>query len=839
MFFIPNSCMCSANVGKTSLIRTLVSEHFSQDSDEVLESWLREVNITPDNMGTEKVSLTIIDTPSFSWRSAERQGHSSSLPESEDHVKKKENVCRELERASVVVLVYDISRNSTFVNVKHYWLPLIRDSIDGSPKPVVLVGNKLDTQPKAQMRRHGALTQKFAPILKAFKNVDACLQCSCKNLLNIQEVFYYARKAVIYPVKPLFDLEGRQIRMKDGFMRALERCFRVFDRDRDNVLCDSELRRFQSICFDTSLQDADIDGVHKVLAQKGDNNVSMSMKSKGRGITLDGFLCLNRLFLERNLSETSWLVLRYLNYRVRDSKMLDTLELVAPERVFDLSAKLDQSVELTDKARNFLYELFHQFDRDNKGYLSHRDVKRIMGACPPEYWSLFPTTCFAASAARATKCDDDHDDHEDDAEPSGEGRLDLDYWISLWSATTLLRPDLSQRYFYYLGYNLPADDVASAYRVTHSRARDFSTNDIKRDVFRIFVFGRRGVGKTSLLKNISRPSVDIRSQKTRRSDAAAKEDLLRHYVGNGFDHEEGEHESVNGRGAAFPTLIFTEWPFESVMQGLDAKQSLASVLSALDDASGSNAKNVLEACDAAVLMFEPSSVGDVDDDGGFGAMVQIQKQLAKHVPCFYVCNKWDKRPTGFEASEEWARILQHCRSLKLRLPVSRPGEKRSSVRWTSSSTPTMSQQAREDAVPLRYSATSAGSDIEHARIFENIFLVAKRPQSMCPMFASRQQKLSGDSDVWNLVRAGLAIGALAVVVAASGYAFWYYRHAAPSSKKEAAPTRSKNASADVTSSGAIVSTSSRYCGPSGDWRNRSGVTGMLLRIAASDFLSLI
>ena len=279
-----------------------MSEHFAQDSDATLDSWLREVNIAPDNMGPEKVSLTIVDTPSFSWRNA--SGHNQ---ESEDHVKKKNAVCREIANANVVVLVYDVNRNSTFLNIKRHWLPLIRDDIEGPSKPIVLVGNKLDLQPKFQMRRYSAMTQRYAPILKSFKMVDACVECSCKNLFNIQEVFYYARKAVIYPVKPLYDLEGREIKMRADFQRALRRCFRIFDRDRDNLWYNAELRKFQSMIFDTNLQDADIDGVHKVLSQKEGDNIR-GTTGKGRALTLDGFLCLNRIFLERNLDETSWLV---------------------------------------------------------------------------------------------------------------------------------------------------------------------------------------------------------------------------------------------------------------------------------------------------------------------------------------------------------------------------------------------------------------------------------------------------------------------------------------------------------------------------------------------------
>ena len=60
------------------------------------------------------------------------------------------------------------------------------------------------------------------------------------------------------------------------------------------------------------LQDADIDGVHKVLSQKEGDNIR-GTTGKGRALTLDGFLCLNRIFLERNLDETSWLVSTFTN----------------------------------------------------------------------------------------------------------------------------------------------------------------------------------------------------------------------------------------------------------------------------------------------------------------------------------------------------------------------------------------------------------------------------------------------------------------------------------------------------------------------------------------------
>lgn len=562
----------TAKVGKTSLIRTLVSEHFASDGDETLDSWLREVNIAPDNMGTEKVSLTIVDTPSFSWRNAAAVTNTTTPQESEDHAKKKNAVCREIASANVVVLVYDVNRNSTFLNIKRHWLPLIRDDIEGPSKPIVLVGNKLDLQPKFQMRRYSAMTQRYAPILKSFKMVDACVECSCKNLFNIQEVFYYARKAVIYPVKPLYDLDGRKISMRQDFQRALRRCFRIFDRDRDNLWCNAELRKFQSMIFDTNLQDADIDGVHKVLSQKEGDNIKGTESGKGRALTLDGFLCLNRIFLERNLDETSWLVLRALNYKVKSPDEFDELELETPQKIFELKSKRDTSIELTQSGISFFDNLFTQFDSKEKGILTSADIRRVFDICPKEYRKLIPVISSLTSS---------YDDDDDNVELSSkENDLELEitrgYWTALWSALTLLRPDLTQRYLFYLGYNLPVDDISQALRVTRSRAVEFEKNSIKRNVLRVFVFGRKSVGKTTLLGRVARPAFGHPLSKT-------KDSGVKHYVGSRKFMSKKVPLAREGTNEDDTLLVFTEFPHLAIARGLEAGRSLNDVLNEIED----------------------------------------------------------------------------------------------------------------------------------------------------------------------------------------------------------------------------------------------------------------
>ena len=75
--------------------------------------------------------------------------------------------------------------------------------------------------------------------------VEAFLYCSAARLLLIREVFYYAQKAVVYPVAPLYN--NNDAVLTEQFQVALWRIFRIFDVDRDGYLSDDELALFQSI----------------------------------------------------------------------------------------------------------------------------------------------------------------------------------------------------------------------------------------------------------------------------------------------------------------------------------------------------------------------------------------------------------------------------------------------------------------------------------------------------------------------------------------------------------------------------------------------------------------
>ncbi len=65
----------------------------------------------------------------------------------------------------------------------------------------------------------------------------------CYVGLQIAEVFYYAQKAILHPMAPLFDQETQTLR--PHCVRALKRIFILCDHNKHGALSDSELNNFQ------------------------------------------------------------------------------------------------------------------------------------------------------------------------------------------------------------------------------------------------------------------------------------------------------------------------------------------------------------------------------------------------------------------------------------------------------------------------------------------------------------------------------------------------------------------------------------------------------------------
>ncbi|KAI9312446.1 EF hand associated-domain-containing protein [Dichotomocladium elegans] len=370
----------------------------------------------------------------------------------------REQLEAEIRKAHVICIVYAINDPNTFNRLPLYWLPYIRSL--GVNVPAVLVGNKIDL--RGDDVTNTSLEDEVIPIMNEFKEVETCVECSAKQLLNVSEVFYFAQKAVLHPTAPLYD--SREHVLKPQCVEALSRIFKLCDTDKDNVLNDRELNEFQRKCFNTPLQQHELDGVKEVVREHepaGVNDV---------GLTELGFAFLHSLFIQRGRLETTWTVLRKFGYgddlSLREDFLLPLFE-VPPEC----------SVELSPHGYQFFAELFQAFDKDKDGALNRSELGALFSTSPGNPWAItaFPHTTITTES----------------------GSVTLQGWLAQWSMTTLIDHKTTLKYLAYLGYE---GDTRTALKVTRPKKVDRKKGKIQRNVFLCYVFGAPGSGKTSLLK---------------------------------------------------------------------------------------------------------------------------------------------------------------------------------------------------------------------------------------------------------------------------------------------------------------------------------------------------
>ena len=431
----------------------------------------------------------------------------------------------EIRAANVIAVVYAVNDDKSFGRLGAHWLPYIRSL--GVNVPVVIVGNKIDVRGEDQDNPH--LEDLVLPLMNDFKEVETCVECSAKDLINIAEVFYFAQKAVLHPTAPLYD--SREHVLKAPCEAALDRIFRLCDGNKDGLLDDNELNNFQVICFEAPLQKAELEGVKAVIKQSCPEGLTDNC------INIDGFLFLLRLFIQRGRLETTWTVLRRFGYEDDLSLREEYLHPVT----FDLS---QQSVELSPKGYQFLTELFAKFDRDGDGALAWDELDELFATCPGNPWTAsgFPETTLLNDT----------------------GALTLQGFLAQWAMTTLLDPKLTLAYLAHLGFGeLTGEPTLAALKVIKSRKRSDATL-AQRDVFLCYVLGAVGCGKSALLRSfLHRPFSPDYTPTTRPALAVNSVEiggrerfLVLKEIGpfGGFDHQLLQSESEALRADVFCLL---------------------------------------------------------------------------------------------------------------------------------------------------------------------------------------------------------------------------------------------------------------------------------------------
>uniref|UniRef100_A0A672N9F8 Mitochondrial Rho GTPase n=1 Tax=Sinocyclocheilus grahami TaxID=75366 RepID=A0A672N9F8_SINGR len=422
-------------VGKTSLIMSLVGEEFP----ELVPLRAEEITI-PADVTPEKVPTHIVDY---------------SVTEQSDEVLREEIV-----KANVVCVVYDVTQEETIDKIRTKWIPLVNGGAEkGSKIPIILVGNKSDL-------RSGSSMESILPIMNQFSEIETCVECSAKNLKNISELFYYAQKAVLHPTAPLYDPEDKQLKLQ--CVRALSRIFSISDQDNDHILSDAELNCFQKLCFGNPLAPQALEDVKTVVWKNTSDGV------QDNGLTLNGFLFLNTLFIQRGRHETTWTILRKFGYD-------DTLDLTDDYLYPPLRVSVGCSTELNHLGHQFLQKLFDKYDEDKDSALSPAELKNLFSVLPYMPWG--PEVYSNVSLS-------------DDNYISQHG------YFCQWMLSAYLDVHRCLEHLGYLGYPIlmERESQTSAVTVTREKSFDLEKRQTQRTVFLCKVIGPRGTGKTDFLQ---------------------------------------------------------------------------------------------------------------------------------------------------------------------------------------------------------------------------------------------------------------------------------------------------------------------------------------------------
>ena len=332
--------------------------------------------------------------------------------------------------------------------------------------PVVLCANKSDLTATGTAQ---VVEDEMLPVMAEFKEIDSCIRTSAREHHNINELFFLCQKAVTHPIAPLFD--SKEGNLKPAAVATLRRIFYLCDKDQDGYLNDQEMHDFQAKCFQKPLSPEDLESIKQSIYK------ASSKSSANKGVDLNGFVQLNKIFAEKGRHETIWIILRTFHYT--DSLSLEE-SFVNPK--FDVPDY--SSAELSPAGYRFFVDLFLLFDKDNDGGLNDNELAALFAPTPglPLLWleSEFPSSTVRNEA----------------------GYITLQGWLAQWSMTTFVSPKTTLSYLAYLGFESsnPRESTTAALKVTKARRRRLRPGRVERNVILCYVLGAPGSGKSSLLE---------------------------------------------------------------------------------------------------------------------------------------------------------------------------------------------------------------------------------------------------------------------------------------------------------------------------------------------------
>ncbi|CCE64502.1 hypothetical protein TPHA_0H02990 [Tetrapisispora phaffii CBS 4417] len=392
---------------------------------------------------------------------------------------------KELKIADVIWLCY--CDKESYERISLYWMVTFRSL--GLNLPVIVSRTKCDDYEDSTVTTSPYDTkvedEEFIPILIDFKEVDNCIKVSAKTQFNINQAFYLCQRSIIYPISPLFD--SRLGEFKPQTVSALKRIFLLSDYDQDGYLSDRELSNLQKKCFKKSIDINEMQFIKQTFMTLSNSQLAEShteLYVTGKGITEEGFLFLNKLYVEKGRHETIWGILRAFYYT--DSLSIK-VEVLYPK----LNIPATSSVELSPIGYRFLVNLFLKYDTDNDGGLTQDDLNKLF-KCTPGIPHLWLATNFPYSTV-----------------VNGRGCITLQGWLAQWSMTTFLDYKITTAYLVYFDFQ---EDAKIALQITKPRkfrwrnGKYYRSTVNDRKVFNCLLIGKSNCGKTSLLESfLGRP----------------------------------------------------------------------------------------------------------------------------------------------------------------------------------------------------------------------------------------------------------------------------------------------------------------------------------------------
>lgn len=369
----------------------------------------------------------------------------------------------EIQKASVILLVYDVTVQDTKHRLDQYWLPKISEI--NEEIPVILVGNKVDMRP---IHFENDLESLITPLVMKYKQVEMGIECSAKAYLKLIDVIFCAQRAVLFPIAPLQDPITKEL--TTDYEKALLRIFRICDRDCDGYLDDGEIWDMQASVFNGDLQPCHIEGLKEFLRQTC-HSEKYSREDAQKGINFEAFKCLNTIFIKRMKLQTSWMILEHYGYN--EKLRISEEYLVSNEIKEDELNQKWEGIELSSITEEYLLRLFGNH-WTSEGYLTESGIDEIfqttIEGCP---WDI-----------------------PNEAKILNENCIDRTTWINLWQKALFEDYEKAFELLVYLGF---CDQFYNAVEIKTGRER-YLLSESKKTVLNCFVVGGDKVGKSSFLE---------------------------------------------------------------------------------------------------------------------------------------------------------------------------------------------------------------------------------------------------------------------------------------------------------------------------------------------------